>query len=246
MSFEAMSWAVKMKLPVKQKIVLLMLADRTNKDTGRCDPSIPKLAEDCGMSETSVKEAIRSLRDAGLVEAHERKISGASLPNSYSLKMDEFPGGGRHAPQGGSPHDPGVGRHTPPNLEDKPGREPVIGAADADSHFEGSEDDVQSPDDAPLSDPFERFWAAYPRCPRKTDKPKAREAFWRIVQGKHKAIPRTDAAAIIDGAAARRGMSGEVEFYPLPTTWLNGARWEVHEGAAERRSSMPIGWQVFR
>ena len=176
-----------------------------------------------------------------------------SLPNSYTLKVDGFPGVGRHAPHGGSPRAPGVGRHAPPNLEDKPGREPDIGSADADSHFsdsetDGSEDDEDAPDTPSLTDPFERFWEAYPRCPRKTDKPKAREAFWRIVQGKHKAIPKTDADTIIDGATARRGMSDDPAFYPLPTTWLNGARWQKDESPANARmaSSMPIGWQVFR
>ena len=109
MSFEAMAWAVKQKLPVKQKIVLLMLADRTNKDTGRCDPSIARLADDCGMSETSVKDAIRSLREAGLVVAHSRTIGAVSLPNHYELVMGEIQG---------------VGRNAPPNQEDKPVREP--------------------------------------------------------------------------------------------------------------------------
>jgi hypothetical protein len=59
MSFQAMAWAVNFDLPVKQKMVLLMLANRTNADTGRCDPSMDKLAADCGMSKTSVKSAIR-------------------------------------------------------------------------------------------------------------------------------------------------------------------------------------------
>ena len=103
MSFEAMAWAVKWNLPVKQKIVLLMLANRVSPDTGRCFPSIKGLSDDCGMSETSVKEAIRSLKDAGLVIAHERRIEGVSLSNEYELDMGKFP-----PPRRNTPHPPGV------------------------------------------------------------------------------------------------------------------------------------------
>lgn len=76
MSFEAMAWAVKHELPCKQKIVLLLLANRINSDTGKCFPSIKGLARDCGMSETSVREALRALKEKGLVIAHERRVEG--------------------------------------------------------------------------------------------------------------------------------------------------------------------------
>lgn len=39
MSFNAMAWAVRQKLPCTQKIVLMMLAERHNKDSGQCNPS---------------------------------------------------------------------------------------------------------------------------------------------------------------------------------------------------------------
>ena len=94
MSFQAMAWAVEQDLPVKQKMVLLMLANRTNHDTGRCDPSMDKLSKDCGMSKTSVKEAIRALKELGLVNVIDRRIGDICLTNHYVLNMS-ISGGGR-------------------------------------------------------------------------------------------------------------------------------------------------------
>jgi DNA-binding transcriptional regulator YhcF (GntR family) len=113
MSFEAMAWAVKQDLPVKQKITLLMLANRVNSDTGRCFPSIKGLAADCGMSETSVKEAIRSLKEAGLIRAHQRQVEGVSLSNEYEMVYDDV----RHEiPTTPAQYAPPPRRNTPPNL----------------------------------------------------------------------------------------------------------------------------------
>ena len=95
MSFQAMTWAVEQKVPALQKLVLLMLANRLNHDTGKCIPKIKTLAEECGMSETSVKTAIRGLADAGLITIVPRFQESVQLPNAYVLHT-------------------GVGRQTPP------------------------------------------------------------------------------------------------------------------------------------
>lgn len=96
-------------------------------------------------------------------------------------------------------------------------------------------DEPQSPRDAlPASeanaekqdDGFSEFWEAYPKAPRKTDKPKAKASFDRIVAGKAKGIGSVRPETII-AAVKRYAASGpDPEFVPLPTTWLNGARWE--------------------
>ncbi|WP_313425962.1 helix-turn-helix domain-containing protein [Stenotrophomonas rhizophila] len=87
MSFEAMAWAVKWKLPAQQKLVLIMLANRTNADTGRCDPSHKKLSRDCGMSADSVKRAIANLEVGGLLSIVRRTHEGVNLPNHYTLHL---------------------------------------------------------------------------------------------------------------------------------------------------------------
>lgn len=96
MSFQAMTWAVEQKLPATKKIVLLMLANRTNSDTGKCIPKIKTLAEDCGLSESSTKSAIKELAELGLLAIIPRFYDGQQLPNQYHLNPE------------------GVGQHTTP------------------------------------------------------------------------------------------------------------------------------------
>lgn len=88
-----MTWAVEQKLPATKKIVLLMLANRTNSDTGKCIPKIKTLAEDCGLSESSTKSAIKELAELGLLTIIPRFYDGQQLPNQYQLNSD---GVGQH------------------------------------------------------------------------------------------------------------------------------------------------------
>lgn len=145
MSFQAMTWAVEQELPALQKLVLLMLANCCNHHTGRCDPTHDRLAKECGMGRTSVKDAIRALKEKGLLEVINRAQDGVSLPNQYRLllkgadapKIVETIGGspddrggescngvGRDTTKGGSPDDRGVGRHAATKQEVEPGSKP--------------------------------------------------------------------------------------------------------------------------
>lgn len=144
MSFQAMTWAVEKELPALQKLVLLMLANCCNHHTGRCDPTHERLAKECGMSRTSVKDALRALKERGLIEVLNRSQDGVSLPNQYRLVLKEIStekeesmggspddrggdcteGVGRQTTGGGSPDDRGVGRQATTNQEVKPGSKP--------------------------------------------------------------------------------------------------------------------------
>ncbi|PMY37344.1 hypothetical protein C1Y35_19865 [Pseudomonas sp. GW456-L14] len=136
MSFQAMAWAVEQKLPTREKFVLLMLANRTNHDTGRCDPSHKRLAEDCGMSQSTVKRAIQQLEEDGYLVVENRSVEGVKIPNQYLLLLDRGVGShrpypvhseprvGSHRPEGSGHTDLRVGSHRPIkqelNLEGKP------------------------------------------------------------------------------------------------------------------------------
>lgn len=85
MSYDAMTWATAQKLPCTQKMVLVMLADRVNKDTGKCIPSIKRLAEDCGLSESCVQKNLKKLAEMGLIKVHSRFNDGVQLPNQYEM-----------------------------------------------------------------------------------------------------------------------------------------------------------------
>lgn len=114
MSFQAMTWATAQKLQCNQKMVLLMLANRTNHDTGRCDPSHKRLAEDCGLAVATVKRAITALEEAGLIQVIRRTREGVNLPNQYQLNME---GVGSERAEGSAQRELGVGSQRATNQE---------------------------------------------------------------------------------------------------------------------------------
>ena len=85
MSFQAIAWAVRQKLPCTQKIVLVMLSDRHNGDTGRCDPSHERLAIDCGLTRRSVMDQIEKLSFAGYLRVIHRMDGPKKASNQYTL-----------------------------------------------------------------------------------------------------------------------------------------------------------------
>ena len=138
MSFQAMTWAVEHKLQTNLKMVLIMLANRTNHDTGRCDPSHKRLAEDCGMSVSTVKRAIEQLEALGLLSTENRKEGSVHLPNQYVLHLDKvgsqrtYPvqkkrGVAHSEPTGGSTQNGGGGvTQSDKTGSSKPGSKPGI------------------------------------------------------------------------------------------------------------------------
>ncbi|WP_153164353.1 helix-turn-helix domain-containing protein [Stenotrophomonas nematodicola] len=140
MSFEAFAWAARQRVTSTQKLVLLMLAERHNKDTGQCRPSHDTLADDCGLSRRSVIDQIQKLAQAGYITILARANGNVKLANQYLLNF-HF---GIQAKPKAPDHDPylvvndvhhGVVQQIPPVVNDvhqggapvahKPGREPV-------------------------------------------------------------------------------------------------------------------------
>lgn len=93
----------------------------------------------------------------------------------------------------------------------------------------------------PKDDGFNDFWEAYPKCPRKTGKPQAHQAWCRIISGKAKEIPKTDAKVIIEAVKRFAASGQDPQFIPLPTTWLNGARWDQFQAPVGGDSPRPPG-----
>jgi hypothetical protein len=87
MSFQAMAWAVQQELPMREKMVLLMLANYASNERGDCHPSVGLLAKDCGASKDSVMRAVKTLEDAGILSVNRRTKDGVNLPNTYTLNM---------------------------------------------------------------------------------------------------------------------------------------------------------------
>ena len=122
MSFQAMAWAVEIKLPVKEKITLLMLANYASNENGDCYPSINTLAEVTGMSRDSVMRAIKSLEEVGMLRVNRRQVEGVNLPNSYTLNLR---GVVAHSGEGSSTQQGGVVADSDSNQSVKPIKEPV-------------------------------------------------------------------------------------------------------------------------
>lgn len=72
---------------------------------------------------------------------------------------------------------------------------------------------------------FEDFWRAFPEG-RKQAKGEARDTFRKIVLGKHRKGLRAKAETLIAAAARYAASKPDPEFTPMPSTWLNGGRWE--------------------
>lgn len=91
MSHKATNWAVSVRgLKPAPKIVLWHLADRHNKDTGRCDPSQALLADDCEMSRASVNTHLTKLEQLGFIKRIQRINSATKRQEStaYMLNFD--------------------------------------------------------------------------------------------------------------------------------------------------------------
>ena len=85
MSLDALSWAAKQNIKSVQKLTLMMLANRHNGDTGQCNPSHSLLAQDCGLSDSGVRTAVRQLAALGLIKIISTSKNGVKLPNQYVL-----------------------------------------------------------------------------------------------------------------------------------------------------------------
>jgi DNA-binding MarR family transcriptional regulator len=77
------AWAFAQKgLPPTRKFVLVALAERCNKDTLRCDPSVKRVAEDTGLAERTVFRALEDLEAGGLISRVERRRENGSTTSS--------------------------------------------------------------------------------------------------------------------------------------------------------------------
>ncbi len=72
------------------KILLWHLADRHNKDTGRCDPSQERSGHDCEMSRATANRHLKKLEDAALLRRFKRVSlkSKRQAITSYELAFD--------------------------------------------------------------------------------------------------------------------------------------------------------------
>ncbi|WKN20841.1 helix-turn-helix domain-containing protein [Azotobacter vinelandii] len=207
-----------------QKAVLISLADNAN-DEGVCWPSIARIAERTCLSERAVRNALRWLEEVQLLTSHQRQgrstwytvTPAAYAPGSICPPASNAPTPAPAAPQPRHELPPTPAPAAPrtviePSLEPKENRQPVAQAAEADRI---------TPAAGAGPDLFNSFWKLYPR---KQDKAKAQKAWAKL-----KVTPELF-ALIVAGLSAQVAsadwLKDDGRYVPMPTTWLNGRRWE--------------------
>lgn len=253
MSAQALIWAANVRgLKPATKIVLIQLAERHNKDTGMCNPSIKTLADDCEMDRTTVMRHIDVLAGLGLISKTANGGEGVGRQvNEYQLHMPKViptdvsgvaksqnPTGAKSQSDGGLSRNPtGAKSHSCATLTL---REPLEENL---SLFGSIEPQSVREAEQPKDDQFSAFWNVYPK---KVKKPEAQKA-WA------KAIKTADPKAIIAAVevysttdTVRRG------FVLNPATFLTGRRFDdpdvQPEVAPDRRARFqpPSHEEVFR
>ena len=92
-AIEAFKWAKEQELKGVHKSVLIYLADRWNRARGYAWPSVARIARETGWHPRTVTNAIRQLKDMGLIEVRRQVFArDASLgPNRYYLPAMGYP-----------------------------------------------------------------------------------------------------------------------------------------------------------
>lgn len=206
------------------RAVLIALADYAD-EAGTAWPSIATLAADSGFSRTTVKDALRTLRENGLITI-EARTDDAGDPTS-NLYLLHFGGVGRE------PTDPGR-EMTDPGREPTPGRagadrqvgreptpilsiEPTIEPKEGKSLFSEPENKPAKKSKNYQTEAITQAEAIYQAYPRHVKKPEALKAIRKAMSAHAPEflLERTQAyAAAITPWQDR-------QFIPHPATWFN-------------------------
>ena len=94
-------WALQQKAPPSCKHILLVLANRTDKNHS-CYPSLTKICDDTGLDRSTVSRCMAQLLDLGLITREKRGI----LTNIYVLQIGAPCNykEAHHAPSSTTPH----------------------------------------------------------------------------------------------------------------------------------------------
>lgn len=219
MSLEATKWAWRQQVKGTHKLVLLSLADRAD-DRNACYPSVERLVDDTCLNRKTIMEAVVALEQSGLIEVI--RVFGAG--NKYRLlvageQVQTSTGNGTTTTictDGETSTEINTGTET--GTSTKNGTQPVpktvLGPVPK-TVLKSTNESTNEP----LNLLFNRFWVNYPR---KQGKDKALKAFAKI-KPDNQLVDRM--IANVSGRLSR-GEWRDVQYIPMPATYLNGKRWE--------------------
>jgi DNA-binding transcriptional regulator YhcF (GntR family) len=221
MSGVALIWASNVKgLKPSAKLVLCQLADFHNKETGQCNPSAQRLADECEMSRATVFRHLTELEEKGLITRQAKGDGkGGRASNQYKLHLDVVLGpSAKHkersqnettplvsnCDKGSLTGETGVVSNCDTNLNKEPGIEPCV-SGDADPHTI-----------------FQNFWEVHPR-PK--DRSVSERRFFAAVEG------GVDAKDILFSAQsyAQEQSGNRKQFICGSDAWLSDERWTDFE-----------------
>jgi hypothetical protein len=88
MSHKASLWAFKLKIPARQKLIAILLADWADED-GYAWPRQSVLAERAGVSLRTMVRRLQEIERLGLLTIkHQRRQDGRQGPNRYWLHLN--------------------------------------------------------------------------------------------------------------------------------------------------------------
>lgn len=90
MSFKAMKWVSEQQLPPGEFAVLMILADRANKQNV-CWPGLKGISEKLGRTPRQIRNYLRNLEAAGLIKSEPRSKGKRQTSNRYTLQIPEQP-----------------------------------------------------------------------------------------------------------------------------------------------------------
>lgn len=206
MSFKAAAWAIEQSVTktAVQKLVLIALADAHNGQTGRCDPSIQRVADICHMSYRTVTRTLAELEQMGLiVRKNRRDQNKLKTSNSYDLRMGQY--------------DLSMGHG---DLSDRTNTTLSDGSlCPINQGLFNQEKNQEYPPTPQGGLAFEEFWTRYPK---RVGKGAAQKAWNKLSLENQKATvsdlstrPANDQQWIRDGG----------KYIPHPATYLNQQRW---------------------
>lgn len=216
MSNEAITWAFNQDgLTMTEKFVLIALADYAN-EVHMCFPAHEKTAKRVAASRSTVKRAVRSLEQKGLLRVVSwHRPNGSDTSNRYQLRVGGQyeppgqcePGEGFTVDRGGGHSEPGARVTSEPPIT--PSSYPPVEPPGKNSSSPGGDGGRYSAD-------FLDWWEHYPR---KQDKGAAYRVFLKIRD--------TPLDVLIEGADRYAAdPNREPRFTKHAATWLRARAWE--------------------
>ena len=245
MSLEAMKWALQdAPIPhstthLRDRLVLVYLADRHNIDTGVCWPSLGRIADDMGITKPTVRSAFRSLEELGLIEKADPGLATGCMegrkPTVWRLNLDRVRGKdvftGKDGLTGKDGFTPDGSRRVYPTGKDAFTPEVKTGLPKPKENPNRTQSDEpkdpQGALDVPVQTTVDEFSEWYAGYPRKVGKKDAEKAYKRARKGGATREELLDGLARSIRSWGREGRPKDK--YPYPSTWLNQGRWEDEE-----------------